>query len=86
MAIKTITKRIKKGQAIIDLKSQIQNSFNVVNSAILNIEATLNEMKNDPDFNFDEMQEFKNILLDTLGKSNKIKNKCTEIYNEISLG
>jgi hypothetical protein len=32
------------------------------------------------------MQEFKNILLDTLGKSNKIKNKCTEIYNEISLG
>lgn len=86
MAIKTITKRIKKGQAIIDLKSQIENSFNVINSAVLNVEAILKEIKTDPDFNLDEMQEFKNILLNSRTRAIKIKDKCTEIYNEIILG
>jgi hypothetical protein len=83
MDIKTISKRAVKGQAILDLKKQIEDSLNVVNSAVLNLEAAIKEMKTDSDFNLDEMQEFKNIINYAITESLKKRSTWIEKYNSI---
>jgi hypothetical protein len=85
MAIKQISKRVTKGQAIIDLQKQIKDSFNVINSAALNIEAAIDEMKHDSEYSLDEMQEFKNVLTYALDESLKGYDKWKEIFDSIVL-
>jgi hypothetical protein len=85
MAIKAISKKIIKGQAIVDLQKQIKDSFNVINSAALNVDAAIKEMKKDPDFTLDEMQEFKNILTYALDETMKGYDKWEELFNSIVL-
>lgn len=85
MSIKTTYKRVSKGQAIIDLKKQISDSFKVINSAILNIEASAKEMKIDSDFSLDEIQEFKGLITYALSELDKNYHKWQEIFENIVL-
>jgi hypothetical protein len=83
--MKLTTKRVEKGQAIIDLQAQIFDSVNIINSASLNIRATCENLKIDPDFTLDEIQEFKNVLLSTNEKLKMLSQTIQTIYDEIIL-
>jgi hypothetical protein len=83
--MKLTTKRVEKGQAIIDLQTQIFDSVNIINSASLNIRATCENLKIDPDFTLDEIQEFKNVLLSTNEKLKMLSQTIQTIYDEIIL-
>jgi hypothetical protein len=83
MAIKKITKQITKGNAIIDLQEQIKSAFNIINSAILNVESAAEELRGDPDFSIDNMQEFKSIITYALDQTDKLKSSWQEIFDSI---
>jgi hypothetical protein len=78
-------KRVEKGQSVIDLQAQIFDSVNIINSASLNIQQTCENLKIDPDFTLDEIQEFKNILLSTNEKLKTLSKTVQTIYDEIIL-
>jgi len=78
-------KRVEKGQAAIDLQTQMFDSVDVINSASLNIRETCENLKNDSDFDLDEIQEFKNILLSTNEKLKTLSQTIQTIYDEIIL-
>jgi len=78
-------KRVERGQSAIALETQIFDSVDVINSASLNIQATCENLKNDPDFTLDEIQEFKNILLSTNEKLKILSQKIQNMYDEIIL-
>jgi uncharacterized coiled-coil DUF342 family protein len=61
------------------------DSVDVINSASLNIRETCENLKNDPDFDLDEIQEFKNILLSTNEKLKTLSQTIQTIYDEIIL-
>lgn len=86
MDIKTTTKKVIKGQAILDLKKQAQDALNVINSVVLNIEAAIKEIKKDSSFSYQEAQEFKNILnfilLETMNKRHDWLEKFYDIKIE----
>ncbi len=86
MAILKTSKRIIKGQSITDIQSQMESAFNVINSAILNVDAAIKEMKKDPDFTIDEIQEFKNILTYALDETLESYNKWQTIFDDIIIG
>jgi soluble cytochrome b562 len=83
MDIKTARKKTIKGQAILDLKKQVDDALNIINSAVLNIESAINEMKKDPVFDIQEMQEFKNVLAYAINETLKDYNKWSDKYSEI---
>lgn len=86
MAILKTSKRVIKGQSITDIQSQMESAFNVINSAILNVDAAIKEMKKDPDFTIDEIQEFKNILTYALDETLESYNKWQTIFDDIIIG
>jgi hypothetical protein len=86
MAIKNVVKKINKGQAIIDLRSQIKDSLNVINSVVLNSDAAVKAMKKDSDFTLDEIQEYVNIIIYALNETQKMRKSWQEIFNAINLG